>query len=95
MMERRGSQETARGGGRVSGTDLTELFLMGHLLGSLGLQQLLVLERELGVLRLEELLLLELGHIVRFVYLFLTSQLRSGDPLLFLLQGCCGDRGSA
>ena len=94
MMGRRRSQETVRGGDRVSGSELAKLLLMGQLLGPLCLQQLLMLERELGVLRLEELLLLQLDHVVGFVYFFLTSQLRSGNPLLFLLQGCCSDRGS-
>ena len=94
MVGRRGSQETVRGGSSVGGSELTELFLMSQFLGPLCFQQLLMLESELGVLRLEELLLLQLNHVVRFLQFFLASQLRSGNTLLLLLQGCCSDRGN-
>ena len=90
MMGRRRSQETVRGGNRVSGSELAKLLLMGQFLGPFGFQQLLMLERDLRVLRLEELLLLQLSHSVGLVQLSLPAQLRFGDALLLELQrsGC-------
>ena len=85
MMGRRGSQETVRGGDRVSGSELAKLLLMGQFLGLFGFQQLLMLERDVSILRLEKLLLLQLDHLIGFFHLLLPTQFRSGNPLLFLL----------
>ena len=94
MMGRRRSQETVRGGDRVSGSELAKLLLMGEFLGFFGFQKLLMLERDLSILRLEELLLLQLNHMIGFFHLLLSTQFCSGNPLLLLLQGCRSDRGS-
>ena len=91
LVGRLGSQETVCGGSSVSGSELTELFLMGQFLGPFCFQQLLMLESKLGVLRLEQLLLLQLDHAIGLIKLVLASQLGGSNALFFLVQGGCGD----